>query len=141
MLTVVSWGNTGAEHDHSENVSLVNRGLFGPPWDIAVQGNYAYAGIGSSLFVFNVSQPENPRMVQYYDTNDLANKVCVEDNYVFIANNNAGLTIIDAHDPEHLQEIGSFEIYDGCHSISVSEGYVYLGEDRGLRIINIEAQL
>ena len=60
----------------------------------------------------------------------------VKDNYLYLANKNDGLYILDINNPSNPILKGSCLFSDYSRCLTVNEGYVYIGNE-GLRIIDI----
>ncbi len=74
---------------------------------VAIQGNYAYVGVGPRLVILDLSTPNNP--VAVGQTGLLPNTVAdvfVAGAYAFVADAWAGLRIIDVADPTAPHEVG-----------------------------------
>ena len=74
---------------------------------VALQGNYAYIGVGPRLVILNISDPAHPTMVgQTGVLPGIVSGVAVSGSYVYVANRDAGLRIINVADPAHPGEVG-----------------------------------
>ena len=55
------------------NLTFVDGLFFGLAHDIDVQGNYCYVGAGSSLMIFDISNPTDPRLIgSFFTVHDLS---------------------------------------------------------------------
>ncbi|MDP8240185.1 MAG: hypothetical protein P9X24_13935 [Candidatus Hatepunaea meridiana] len=80
--------------------------------DLFVRGDYAYVATElSGLQILDISNPENPELVGYWDDNPLeAQCVYVSGDYAYITDGKqSGLRIIDISDPENPTETGYLE--------------------------------
>jgi hypothetical protein len=64
--------------------------------------------------------------------------LAVGDNYIYLANGNGGLRVVDFEDPENPNEVGSEEKITNALSVAVLEDYAYVADGQGgLRVVNI----
>ena len=100
-------GVRAAQQGH--NVELVGQ-IGGFTWAVAVQGNYAYIGVGPRLVILDVSDPSHPAVVgQTGVLPDVVVGVAVAGSYAYVADWERGLRIIDVSDPAHPSEAGSYD--------------------------------
>jgi len=111
----------------------------GSSYAVALQGNYAYLGMGPRLIVLDISDPDTPLFVGQTDVlPDTVRNVVVTENYAYIAAGDSGLRIIDIRDPSAPNEVGFYETPAPAQGIAVLGEYAYVAAgDAGLRIINI----
>ena len=69
----------------------------GPTQGIAVQGNYAYIGVGSRLVVVDISDPANPQSAgrNSIPLDYLVQGVTISGTHAYVAAGTAGLYIVD----------------------------------------------
>jgi len=78
--------------------------------DVYVSGGYAYVADGlEGLRVIDVSDPERPYEVGYYDTPGDACVVCAWGSYVYVADGWAGLRVIDVTHLQYVEEVGHWD--------------------------------
>ena len=118
---------------------------------VAVQGDYAYLGVGPRVAVLNVSDPANPTMLgQTSVLLGLVQDVAVAGQYVYVGversvvyvEDYAHFWIFDASDPTNPTEAGSYDspscINCPTYGVAVSGQYAYLADGaEGLRIVDI----
>ena len=122
----------------AENVELVGQ-IGGITEAVAVQGDYAYLGVGSRLVVLDVSNPANPMVVgQTGVLPDVVQDVAVAGDYAYVADDDAGLRIIDVTDPATPIETGVYDTPEKAFGVAVAGDYAYVGDGYGgLRIIDV----
>ncbi|MCF7810989.1 choice-of-anchor D domain-containing protein, partial [bacterium] len=119
---------------------------------IFVKGNYAYVtchdaedrDVGS-LYVIDVSDPENPRTVSTYNAPGPPNSVFVNGNSAFLAgrdnnNENGYLHVIDVSDVRRPREVGSFNVPNSASDVFVYSNYAFVasgGDGGGLYILDV----
>ncbi len=123
----------------SHNVELVSQ-TGGPLNAVAVQGNYAYVGIGPSMDILDISNPGRPAVVGHMGLlPDVVYRIAVSGKYAYVANGYGGLRIVDISNPASPREIGFYhaEDFDAWGGVTVAGNYAYVAGASGLYIINI----
>jgi len=75
------------------HVELVGQ-IGGSTYAVAVQGNYAYIGVGPRLFILDVSDPSRPDVVGQTSVLPEVVGVAVSGSYAYVADWNGGLVIL-----------------------------------------------
>jgi hypothetical protein len=121
-----------------QNVELVGQ-LGGSTWSVVVQGIYAYIGVGPRLIILNIADPTTPIVAgKTPPFPDVINSIAVVGNYVYVADGEGGLRIVDVSDPFAPFEAGYYDTAGQTESVAVSGNYAYVADlDQGLRVINI----
>ena len=119
------------------HVELVGQ-IGGATYALAVQGNYAYVGVGPRLIILDVSDPANPTMVGQTDVlPGVVEDMVILENYAYIACRN-GLCIIDISDPTHPSEISFLPLPGFAIDLAIAGNYAYVADGAaGLYIVNI----
>ena len=120
--------------------------------DITIVDDYAYVAeiiemdsnriiVGGGFYIIDVSNPEDPEELGYFDTNGWTYSVDVVDNYAYVTEgggSDGGLFVIDISDPENPQEVGYCDSPSFPKSVSVVDGYAYVADSReGLFVIEV----
>lgn len=124
---VLSAPSAGAQEPASD-IELI-RQLGGSTWDVVVEADRAYIGMGPRLVILDISQPENPTLVG--KTNILSGVVeslAVSGGYAYVALDTAGLSVIDLSNPGEPSRVGSYSTSGGAQGIAVQDTTVYLTE-------------
>ncbi|GEM_PF-2857804 len=105
----------------------------------AVQGGYAYIGVGPRLVVLNVADPAHPAMVGPTGVlPDVVEGVAVLGSYVYIADGLAGLRVVDISDPPNPSEVGFYETAGEAYGVAILWPHAYIAGGRaGLRVVDI----
>ena len=120
------------------NVSVIGRWAYGRSNTTFVVGNYAYIGKKEAMDILDISSPDFPVCVGQILVPSEVYDVCVENNYAYLAADNAGLRIIDVSDPASPQEVGFCDTNGSAKDVFVSGKYAYVAAFLGgLRIIDI----
>jgi len=131
-------------HDSSTGYELLGRGLYGHARDVRFQGDRGYACIGSSLFIINMSDDENPEFIGSCDMNAYVWRINVDNDYAYMIDgsidswNEGQLHIIDISDETDPFEVGRFDTGQTTNDLRAVDDYVYLACDDGLRIIDCQ---
>ena len=125
--------------DH-ENVEQVGRiyNQWDAALDVVVAGGLAYVATGiSGLQIVDISSPENPEIIGYWDDNTgNAEGVAVSGDYAYVADD--GLYVISVTNPEHPEEVGYLDTLGYACDVTVSGDYAYVADwDSGLRVISV----
>lgn len=90
--------------------------------------NYVFVTSGQcGLYVINVQDPEKLEIASHFDTLEFTTGICVDGDYVFLADRFWGITIVDASDPyapKFVSNISEQAEYLDC---SVHNGYLFVG--------------
>jgi len=122
---------------HSQNVELI--GQIGSVVNaVAVQGQYAYIGVGPQLIILDISNPAAPSEAGYYDTPGSAWGVAMAEDYAYVADRAGGLRIVDVSNPSIPNEVGSYITPGDAIGVAIAGNYAYVAKaDRGLRIVDV----
>jgi len=122
----------------SANVEFVGQ-IGGTMNAVALQGNYAYVGVGPRLVILNIANLANPVVVgQTGVLPAIVADVAVAGNYAYVADEVGGLRIIDVSNPAAPTEVGFYDTPGNAYGVAVAGNYAYVADDLdGLRIIDI----
>jgi len=120
----------------AQNVELVGQ-IGGSTYAVAVQGDYAYIGVGPRLVILDISTPRSPSVIGQTDVlPDIVQDVVVADGYAYIADGSSGLRIIDISDPAAPNEVGYYDTLGNARDVAVAGDYAYVAdEDGGLALV------
>ncbi|MFN2283674.1 MAG: LVIVD repeat-containing protein [Anaerolineae bacterium] len=110
----------------------------GASYAVALQGTYAYVGVGPRLVVLDVSDAANPLLVGQTDVlPDIVKDVVVASGYAYVA---AGprMFVVNIASPAVPGIVGFCTAPDDVNGLAVSGSYAYLAVKNGsLRIVNV----
>ncbi|MBI2918849.1 MAG: hypothetical protein HYY01_12775 [Chloroflexi bacterium] len=111
----------------------------GPTQAVAVQGDYAYVGVGLRLIVLDLTSPANPREVGATEPFGwYVEDVAVVGNTAFVAAGGAGLHIVDVSQPSRPAVLGSYDTPGYAESVTVAGKYAHVADGPdGLRVVDI----
>jgi hypothetical protein len=114
-----------------------------PPglFSIALEGDIALMTTSDSLFVVDVTQPDNPTRAACLATSGDANDVTVSGEYAYLAEDGVGLEVVDISIPTTPTIIGTVDIpFDG-QDLAVHDDFAYvagsLGSFFGLFVVDV----
>lgn len=117
---------------------MVGRWPNGPCFDAYVEGNLAFISNGGGMDILDISDPQIPKRIGRFITNDLVYGIYVIDNYAYVANRYSGLRIIDISDPSSPQQVGLFETGGFVVKVFVKDSYAYVVDfNNGLYIVDV----
>ena len=125
-----------------ENVEQVGRiyNQWDHAWNVVVEGDYAFVAAGvSGLQILDISDPENPEVVGYWDDNPGEAKcVFVVGDFAYVADAGSGLRVIDVSDPENPDEVGFYDTPGSAYGVFVVGDFAYVADaGSGLRVIDV----
>ncbi len=120
------------------NISFVNQ-IGGSNSAIAIEGDYAYMGVGPRLMVFDIADPTNPTVMgQTAVFRGTVRDITIQNNLAYIVTP-YGLYIVDLSNPIAPVQLG-FHAYDEYQNrtVSVIENIAYVtSDDQGLSMIDV----
>ena len=114
-------------------VRLEPQAQIGGPLDaIAVEGDLAFIGPGTTLTVVDLSDASSPHQVGAILLPDHAHDIAIDSDHAYVAAGAAGLLIYDLSDPLRPVKVGAFVTGAPALRVAVSGGLAYVAEyDRG----------
>ncbi len=111
----------------------------GPTQAVAVQGDYAYVGVGLRLVVLDVSAPTTPREVGATEPFEwYVEDVAVSSDTAYVAAGGEGLYIVDISDPAHPAVLGVHDTTGYAEGVAIAGEYAYIADGpMGLLILDI----
>jgi hypothetical protein len=87
---------------------------------IASMQNLLYLGVENRLRILDVTDPLLPVALGEVQTNGLVRDIALKEHFAYVANGNAGLSIVNARDPINPYLAGSIELSTGAEARYVS---------------------
>lgn len=105
---------------------------------VAVQGNYAYLGVGPNLLVLDVSLPSNPLKVSSVLLDGVVKDIAVSGTRAYVAADDRGLYILDISAPAGPALIGVYDTIGNAQKVMELGGLVYLTDyNEGLLVLDV----
>ena len=127
----------GGEVQAGWNVDYVGQ-IGGANHDAAVQGNYAYIGVGPRFVILDISDYSAPFEVgKTQPFPEALSSIAISGNYAYVADG-LSMHVIDVTDAYNPAEIGSYTPPSETSFLTVSGNLAYIATDyNGLRIVDI----
>jgi hypothetical protein len=128
LFVLAAWTLLGATRDDPSSWRVVGQ-IGGPTQAVAVQGNYAYVGVGLRLAVLDVSDPTT--LMELGSTAPFPHFVegiVVSGTLAYIAAGGAGLRVVDVSDPANPTELGAWDSPGYAEGVAVSGSTAYLAD-------------
>jgi len=111
----------------------------GPTTAVALQGDYAYVGVGLRLVVPDVTNPVTPTEVgSTAPFPSFVEDVAVSGTRAYVAVGPAGLRVVDVSDPADPVELGAWDSPGYAEGVAVSGSYAYVADGPyGLRVVDL----
>jgi hypothetical protein len=127
--------------DPSEPTEKGNLYLGGGGNYIVLQGDFAYIASSWRMNIINISVPEAPQLITYYDFQPVTGKpmaLAASGDYVYAALNNRSVRVLDVLDPAQPEEVGSYDLTGTPKCIDVNNNRIFVvDDDIGLHILKV----
>lgn len=105
---------------------------------IAVDGDHAFiTSREDGMFVVNVKNPSQPRLVAHYDSSELATAIAVSGNLAAVGNRFAGIELIDVSDPAKPRFLSSV-LAGEVQSLVFHGKHLYVGAWSEKEVVTID---
>jgi len=122
----------------SENITLLSRIGDGRSYGLLIEDDIAYMGGGCYFYMVDVSDKTTPRLISKTLTDDVIYDIKKQNNYVFLANAQAGLSIFDVSNPISPTNIGNCKNISATNKITLHNNYAFLSTfAHGFTIVDI----
>jgi len=102
---------------------------------VALDGKRLFAGAGSKLYAFDVSDPLKPAKLGELDGFDNLRQIRVRGNFVYVVSRETGLRIVDVSNPRNMRIRSRYDSVEFATGIEVVGSVAFLSE----RIYGVEA--
>lgn len=102
---------------------------------VALDGKRLFAGAGSKLYSFDVSDPLRPAKLGELDGFDNLRQIRVRGDFVYVVSRETGLRIVDVSDPRKMRIRSRYDSVEFATGIEVVGSVAFLSE----RIYGVEA--
>ncbi len=111
----------------------------GPTQTVAVNGDYAYVGIGLRVEVLDISDSTNPQQVGSTVMLDgFVTDITIAGNHAYTTVGGKGLWVIDISDPTHPNDVGFLRTPGYAEGVDVAGNYAYVAAGgAGLRVVDV----
>ncbi len=109
--------------------------------EILINGNYVYLFTKTDttgFAIIDISSPLSPSLVNTCNIDGQCMSAIIENDSLYIVNNNGYLKIFDIADPTNVNEIISYDCGDTLYDIVKSGNYLYIAtSDQGIKNLDI----
>jgi hypothetical protein len=108
--------------------------------DVDVEEERLYVAVeNGGVVVYDLSNPCDPSYLGAFDTH-FAQKLCVLDGIVFVADGEGGFVVVDASDPQQMHAVGQCQTVDRAFGVDVAHGYAYVADGTaGLQVVDLSS--
>ncbi len=117
--------------DISDPTTPSTAGLYNTPdyaYSVALAGNTAFVGDGSSIQVINVTNPANPTFLGSFATAGTVFGLQAYGNYLYAAGGSNGLQVLNITNPSVPTLTGSYDTPSSAYNVFVDGDYVYVAD-------------
>jgi hypothetical protein len=120
-----------------ENMSILDQ-VGGHSNAVAIDGHIAYVGIGTRLWMFDISNPETILpLAQTPPLPGIVEDIVIQNNVAVVAAGVGGVHLIDVSDPFSPHQIGFFDTEGRSMGVDVVGDLIYVADSySGLRILD-----
>jgi hypothetical protein len=136
VLNVSAQGSINVVADSETNVGMTIRGIQAiGHWVYVASGD---GGNGGYLDIFETGSTPAPRSLAILDLNNAAMDIQVVGDYAYLALADAGLTVVDVHNPNKPVRLGTCGASGVALQVEVAGGNAYVADYHGgLQIIDV----
>jgi len=127
ILILLLYSNLFAQYD-SENLTLMSRVGDARNYGMHIENDIAFVGGGSYIYIFNVGDSSNPILLSKTITPSQIGEIIKVNNNLFIANTNAGLTIMDVSNLVAPEIIGNCNTKTSTYDLAYFNNYIFLSD-------------
>jgi hypothetical protein len=107
------------------------------PYDIYIEGDYAYIADGANGLEIIYIATSNPEHVANIQTGGIARRVYVNESYAYVSTGFNGVVVIDITDPNNPIEVEHYTTSGFSLDATERDGYVFVADgENGLKIVN-----
>jgi hypothetical protein len=103
-------------------------------WRLQLAGNGVFGADGEGLVVFDIADPENPRLVTRHALPGAPTEFRYHDGAVFVCMGEAGLAIVDVTNPEAPRTLSVHPVEGGARDLEVNGNVVFVQTGPGSRL-------
>ncbi|MBN1755832.1 hypothetical protein JW877_06415, partial [bacterium] len=111
--------------------------LNGQPIEIIVDLDIAYVLSGHYLDIIDITDPENPAVINSWETPGRASAMALYDDHVYLTAADSGFVVVNISDPYYIYQVGSVPAISSV-AIAISYPYSYVHSSTGIKVIDIQ---
>jgi len=123
----------------AENRNIEPLGFYNTEWyhSVAVAEDYAYCGTAFGLLVMDVSDKENPFIVEHLETPGQGQGVTIEGSLLYLCDGSDGIRIYSLEQPDHPVLVNVWEDIGNALKLKIRDGIGYLAQGRAFTTIDL----
>jgi len=122
LTTLILPTNLSAQGGIQRISSIYN--FWDKPRDVVIGGDYAYIATGlSGLKVVDISNPEDPEVVNTVYTPNRADNIVIQNEYLYLQRYDGHVMIFDISEPHNPQLIGGYSCRGSSMDLTVYGDY------------------
>lgn len=102
---------------------------------VLVAGHYAYLAADEGLEILDITAPASPQRLGGNSLDGLFEMGAVQGDYLFAADDDIGMMIIDIRDPHNPVLAGGYDTREEGYCATVIGPYAYYGDTDGLHVV------
>ncbi len=117
--------------DPANMFEMLNIPLDGKNNAVDVKDNFLYTGCGGYVFVYDITDIENPVIIDTMDTGSVVQEIIIHDDYISIVSSTNGLDIWDISDPHNCEMVNYYYTPDNTFYVTASSDKVIIADNGG----------
>ena len=95
---------------------------------VAMEGSRLFAGAGSTLYAFDVSEPLKPELISSLDGFDNLRQIRVRGRFAYVVSRETGMRVVDVSDPAHMRIRALYDSVEFATGIEVAGNVAFVSE-------------
>ena len=95
---------------------------------VALEGDRLFAGAGSTLYAFDVTEPLRPRLLGSLDGFDNIRQIRVRGRFAYVVSRETGMRIVDVSDPANMRIRALYDTVEFATGIEVAGDVAFVSE-------------
>ncbi len=117
--------------DPANMFEVINIPLDGKNNAVDVKDNFLYTGCGGNVFVYDITDIENPVIIDTMYTGSVVHEMFIHDNFISIVASSNGLDIWDISDPHNCEMVNYYYTPDNTFFVTATSEKVIIADNGG----------
>ena len=127
-----------AQSEPLKNLTEVGIFTTSAPHDAEFYKDYMFIADGNSLLIYNVSNPEKPRLLNKVTYFDKVYGISILEERLYMASGPGWINVLNISDPENPTKLQQITYLDNANDVAVTEKYMYVADtNTGFLIFNL----
>ncbi len=141
LLSHIFAGSAEAAYGQLRNLTEAGTFTTHDPHDAEFYQNYMYIADGNSILIYNISDPERPKLVnKFSDFNDprQVNGISISGDRLYTASGAGWIYVLNISDPEKPEKLYQLDYLDSSNDVAVQGEYMFVADaNTGLLIFDL----